>query len=46
MSCRVGVKPRATGVYKKVHEDCEMAKTTPPKAHVRRLEKDVLKKKG
>uniref|UniRef100_A0A0Q9YHC8 Uncharacterized protein n=1 Tax=Candidatus Berkiella cookevillensis TaxID=437022 RepID=A0A0Q9YHC8_9GAMM len=29
MIFQVGVKPRATGVYTKVHEDCERAKTTP-----------------
>lgn len=32
--CRVGVEPRATRVYIRVHEDCEMAKTTPPKIYV------------
>lgn len=30
MNFRVGAEPRATGVYIKVHEDCERVKATPP----------------
>ncbi len=37
MTFRLGAEPRATGVYIKVNEDCEMAKATTPKNHSRRV---------